>query len=85
MKPNDRSRSHSVRHYLTRRLDDKETWDELTSEVNRVVKRLGETVAEAMRKIEEGHAETQASIASLNQRINALRKSYQKRGETSHS
>ena len=81
----DRSRSHSVRRRPTRRSDDKETWDELTSEVNRVAKRLTKTMAEAMRKIEEGCAEMQASIASLNQRINALRKSYQKQGETSHS
>ena len=46
---------------------------------------LAKTVVEAMRKIEEGCAETQASITSLNQCINALGKSYQKRGETSHS
>ena len=42
-------------------------------------------MAEAIRKVEEGRAEMQASIASLNQCINTLRKSYQKRGETSHS
>ena len=69
----------------TRRLDDEETWDELASKVSRVVKCLAETMAEAMRKIEEGCAEMQASIASLNQRINTLRKSYQKQGETSCS
>ena len=74
----DRSQSCSVRHCLTRRLDDEETWDELASEVKRVAERSAETVAKAMRKIEEGHAETQASIANLNQCINALRKNYQK-------
>ena len=58
-------------------MDDKETWDELASKVKRVAERSAETVAEAMRKIEEGSAEMQASIASLNQRINMLRKSYQ--------
>ena len=77
-KSGDHLRSHSVHHRPTRRLDDEETWDELTSEVNRVAKRSAETMAKAMRKIEEGCAETQASIASLNQRINALKKSYQK-------
>ena len=74
-----------MHHRPTTRSDDKETWDELTSEVNRVVKRLAEITAEAIRKAEEGHAEMQASIASLNQCINALRKSYRKQGETSHS
>ena len=67
-----------MHHHPTRRLDDKETWDELTSEVNRVAECSAERVAKAMRKIEEGCAEMQASIASLNQHINALRKSYQK-------
>ena len=72
----DHLQSHSVHHHLTRRLDDKETWDELASEVKRVAESSAETVAEVMRKIEERHAETQASIASLNQCINALRKKY---------
>ena len=36
-----------------------------------------------MRKMEERHAETQASLSSLNQCINALRKKYQGREETS--
>ena len=84
-KSGDHLQSHSVHHRLTRRFDNEETWDELTSEVNTVAERSAETVAKAMRKIEEGHAETQASIASLNQHINALRESYQKRGETSCS
>ena len=44
-----------------------------------------ESSAEAMRKMEERHAEMQASLASLNQCINALRKKYQERAETSHS
>ena len=66
-----------MHHHPTRRLDDKETWDELASEVKRVAECSAETVAEAMRKIEEGSAEMQASIASLNQYINALRKKYQ--------
>ena len=74
-----------MHHRPTRRLDDEETWDELTSKVNRVAKCSAKTMAEAIRKVEEGCAETQASIASLNQCINALRKSYQKRGETSRS
>ena len=60
-------------HCLTRRLDDEDTWDELASEV----KRVAESSAEAMRNIEERHAEMQASIASLNQCINALKKKYQ--------
>ena len=58
----DRSQSHSVRHHLTRRSDNEETWDELASEVKRVAEHSAETVAEAMRKIEERHAEMQASI-----------------------
>ena len=74
---NDRLQSRSVHHHLTRRLDDEETWDELAFKVKRVVERSAETVAEAMRKIEERHAEMQASIATINQRINALRKKYQ--------
>ena len=84
-KSGDCLRSHSVHHRPTTRSDNEENWDELTSEVNRVVKCLAEITAEAIRKVEEGHAETQASIASLNQHINVLRKSYQKQGETSHS
>ena len=36
-----------------------------------------------MRNIEERHAETQASIASLNQHINVLRRKYHEREETS--
>ena len=43
---------------------------------------LAEAVAEAMRNMEERHAEMQASLSSLNQRINALRKKYQEREET---
>ena len=38
-----------------------------------------------MRNIEERHAETQASLSSLNQCINAVRKKYQEREETSYS
>ena len=67
----------------TRRLDDEDTWDELASKVKRVVESSAEAVAEAMRKIEERHAEMQASIASLNERINALRKKSQEQEETS--
>ena len=66
-----------MHHHPTRRLDDEETWDELASKVKRVAECLAKTVAEAMRKIEERHAETQASIASINQCINVLRKKYQ--------
>ena len=73
----DRSQSHSVHCHLTRRSDDEETWDEIASKVKRVVESLAKTVAKAMRKIEERHAETQASIASINQCINVLRKKYQ--------
>ena len=76
-KSDDHSRSRSICHCLTRRLDDEDTWDELASAVKRVVESSAKAVAEAMRKIEERHAETQASIASLNQCINALRKKYQ--------
>ena len=70
---------------LTRRSDDEDTWDELASEVKRVAECSAKTVAEAMRKIEERHAETQGSIASINQCINVLRKKYQEQGETSCS
>ena len=65
-------------------MDDEDTWDELASEVKRVADSSAEAVAEAMRRIEERHAETQAFIANLNQCINALRKKYQEREETSH-
>ena len=70
----DRLRSCSICRRLTRRLDDEDIWDELASKVKKVV----ESSAEAMRK-------TQASLSSLNQRINALRKKYQGQAETSHS
>ena len=69
----DHLRSHSVCCCPTTRSDDEETWDELASEVKRVMERSAETVAKAMRKIEE----TQASIASFNQCINALRERQQ--------
>ena len=62
----DRSQSHSIQCRPTGRLDDEDTWDELASEVKKVV----ESSAKAMLK-------TQASLSSLNQRINALRKKYQ--------
>ena len=61
----------------TRRSDDEDTWDELASEVKRVAESMAKGVAKEMRKIEKGHAEMQASIASLNQCINVLRKKYQ--------
>ena len=70
----DRSRSRSTHHCPTRRLDDEDTWDGLASEVKKVV----ETLAEALRK-------TQASLSSLDQRISALRKKYQGRAETNRS
>ena len=44
--------------------------------VNRVVKHSAKIMAKAMRRAEEGGAEMKASIASLNQCINMLRKSY---------
>ena len=75
----DRLRSCSICCCPTRRLDDEDTLDELASEVKRVV----ESSAEAMRNMEERHAETQASLSSLNQHINALRKKYQEQEETS--
>ena len=62
----DHPQSHSTCRCPTRRSDDKETWDELASEV----KRVAESSAKAMRK-------TQASLSSLDQCINALRKKYQ--------
>ena len=71
---NDRERSCSIHRCPTRRSDDEDTWDGLASEVKRVAEHSAKIVAEAMRKIEERHAEMQASIASINQRINALRK-----------
>ena len=58
-------RSCSIRRRLTRRSDDKNTWDELASEVKRVAESLAEAVAEAMRKMEERHAEMQASLVGL--------------------
>ena len=65
--------------------DNKEIWDELTSEVNRVVKCSDKMTAEAIRRAQEGCIEMQASIANLHQHINALRKSHRKQGaETSH-
>ena len=70
----DHSQSCSIHCSPTRRSDDEDTWDELASEVKKVVESLAKAVAEAMRKIEEGSAEMQASIASLNQHINTLRK-----------
>ena len=42
-----------------------------------------ESSAKAMRKMEERHAEMQASLSSLNQHRNALRKKYQDQAETS--
>ena len=84
-KSDDRSRSCSIRCHLTKRSDDEDTWDELASEVKKVAESSAKAVAEAMRKMEERHAETQASLSSLNQHINALRKKYQGRAETSCS
>ena len=81
----DRSRSCSIHCHLTRRLDDEDTWDELASEVKRVAESSAEAVAEAMRNIEERHAEMQASLSSLNQCINVLRKKYQEQEETNRS
>ena len=81
----DHLQSHSVCCHLTTRLDNKEVWHEITSEINRVAKRLDEMMAEAIRRAEEGHIEMQASIANLYQCINMLRKSCRKQGaETSH-
>ena len=77
-KSDDHLQSHSVHRHLTTRSDDEETWDELTSEVNRVVKCSDEMAAKAIRRAEEGRAEMQASIASLHQCINTLRKSHRK-------
>ena len=74
----DRLRSHSVCCCLTTGLDDEEVWDELTSEINRVVKCSDKMTAKAIRRAEEGCVETQASIANLHQHINTLRKSCRK-------
>ena len=68
-----------MHHHPTTRSDDEEIWDELTSEINRVAKRLDEMMAEAIRRAEEGRAETQASIANLHQHINTLKKSHRRR------
>ena len=81
----DHSRSRSICCHPTRRSDDKDTWDEQASEVKRVAESSAKAVAEAMRNMEERHAETQASLSSLNQHINVLRKKYQEREETSCS
>ena len=64
-----------------KRSGDEDTWDELASKVKRVV----ESSAEAMRNIEERHAEMQASLSSFNQHITVLRKKYKEQAETSHS
>ena len=80
-KSDDRLRSRSICRCLTRRSDDEDTWDELASKV----KRVAESLAEAMRNMEERHAEMQASLSSLNQHINVLREKYQEREETSRS
>ena len=77
----DHLQSYSIRCRPTRRLDKEDTWDELASKV----KRVAESLAEAMRNMEERHAEMQASLSSLNQHINVLRKKYQNRAETSRS
>ena len=72
--------------HLTIRSEDEEVWDEITSEINRVAKHSDEITAEAIRGAEEGHIETQASIANLHQCVNTLRESHRKQGaETSHS
>ena len=82
----NRSRSHSVCHHLTTRLDDKEIRDGITSEINRVAKRSDEIMAKVIRRAEEGRIETQASIANLHQCVNTLRESCRKCGaETSCS
>ena len=65
-KSDDCLRSCSTCHRPTRRLDDKDTWDGLAAKV----KKVAETSAEALRKM-------QASLSSLDQRISALRKKYQ--------
>ena len=70
----DHSQSCSTCCHPTRRLDDKDTWDGLASEVKKVV----ETLAKAQRK-------TQASLSNLDQCISALRKKYQGWAETSRS
>ena len=62
----DRSQSHSTHCHLTRRSDNEDTWDGLAAKV----KKVAETSAKALRK-------TQASLSSLDQCINALRKKYQ--------
>ena len=43
-------------------MDDEDTWDELASEVKRVVESSAKAVAEAMRNMEERHAETQVPV-----------------------
>ena len=74
-----------MRCHLTTRSDDKEVWDEITSEINRVAKYLEEIMAKAIRRAKEGCIEMQATIANLHQCINTLRESHRKRGaETSH-
>ena len=47
----------------------------MTSKISRVAKRSDEMTAKAIRRAEEEHAEMQASIANLHQRINTLKKS----------
>ena len=51
-----------MRCCLTIRSDDEETWDELTSEVNRVVKCSDKIMAKAIRRAEEGHAKFYCNI-----------------------
>ena len=84
-KSDDCSQSRSIHRHPTRGSDDEDTWDELASEVKTVVEISAEAVAKAMMKMGERYAEMQASLSSLNQRINALRKKYQGQEETSRS
>ena len=67
-------------YLLTTRSDDKEIWDGITSEINRVAKHSDEIMAEVIRRAEEGRIEMQASIANPHQHINMLRESRRKQG-----
>ena len=62
----DRLRSHSVHCCPTMRSDDEEILD-ILSKIDKLVRNSDETMAEAIRRAEEGHIEMQTSIANLHQ------------------
>ena len=72
----DHSQSHSVCHEPTTRLDNKKILD-ILSEIDKLARNSDETMAEAIRRAEEGCIEMQTSIANLYQRVYKLRERQQ--------